>query len=136
MRTPGRSGKRLFMGGKKIPPSAGAVPVASLGGRSMKAISVQQPWAWLIVAGLKKVENRSWPTDHRGRMAIHASSRLALKSWSDILEPDGNEPLAVDETVGSEDGVILPALSNLPLSAIVGTVEGWTCPFFARLDKS
>lgn len=26
------------------------------------ALSVQQPWAWLIVWGLKPVENRTWPT--------------------------------------------------------------------------
>lgn len=93
----------------------------------MKTISVQQPWAWLIMAALKKVENRSWPTDYRGRLAIHASSQLAIKSWSEILEPDGNEPVAVAEEVELADGMILPALVDLPLSAILGTVELVDC---------
>lgn len=39
----------------------------------MKALSVRQPWAWLIAAGYKDIENRSWTTDFRGRIYIHAS---------------------------------------------------------------
>jgi hypothetical protein len=38
------------------------------------ALSVKQPWALLIVAGYKNVENRSWPTKFRGRIYIHAST--------------------------------------------------------------
>jgi hypothetical protein len=37
------------------------------------AISVRQPWAWLIVQGWKDVENRTWRTSYRGPIAIHAS---------------------------------------------------------------
>ena len=40
----------------------------------MKALSVMQPWAWLIVHGLKDIENRDWPTRLRGRIYVHASS--------------------------------------------------------------
>ena len=43
----------------------------------MKAISIKQPWAWLIVHGIKDVENREWPTKYRGPLLIHAS-----KGWS------------------------------------------------------
>ena len=39
----------------------------------MKTISVKQPYATLICAGVKKIENRSWKTDYRGRLLIHAS---------------------------------------------------------------
>jgi hypothetical protein len=42
----------------------------------MKAISIQQPWAWLIVNGYKDVENRSWPTKYRGTIAIHAGKKF------------------------------------------------------------
>ena len=42
----------------------------------MKALSIKQPWAWLIVNGHKAVENRSWNTKFRGEFYIHAS-----KSW-------------------------------------------------------
>ena len=41
----------------------------------MKALSVRQPWAWAIAHGHKDVENRSWPTQWHGRLAIHASAR-------------------------------------------------------------
>ena len=37
------------------------------------ALSVKQPWAALIVLGLKSVEVRSWPTARRGRIFIHAA---------------------------------------------------------------
>lgn len=38
----------------------------------MKALSIRQPWAWLIVNGHKPVENRTWPTSHRGDTLVHA----------------------------------------------------------------
>ena len=38
----------------------------------MKAITIQQPWASLILDERKKTEFRSWPTKHRGKLAIHA----------------------------------------------------------------
>ena len=38
----------------------------------MKAITVRQPWASLIAAGVKTIETRSWRTDYRGPIAIHA----------------------------------------------------------------
>jgi len=39
----------------------------------MKTLSVKQPNATLICAGVKCVENRTWTTDYRGRLLIHAS---------------------------------------------------------------
>ncbi len=39
----------------------------------MKAISIKQPWAWLIAVGYKTVENRKWYTGYRGDILIHAS---------------------------------------------------------------
>ena len=38
----------------------------------MKALSIRQPWAWLIVQGYKPVENRTWRTSYRGPLLIHA----------------------------------------------------------------
>ena len=37
------------------------------------ALSLKQPWAALLVAGLKTVEVRKWPTARRGRILIHAA---------------------------------------------------------------
>lgn len=39
----------------------------------MKAISLWQPWASLVVCGAKKIETRSWETKVRGTVAIHAA---------------------------------------------------------------
>lgn len=38
----------------------------------MRTLSVQQPWAYAIVHGTKRVENRAWYTDYRGPLLIHA----------------------------------------------------------------
>lgn len=42
----------------------------------MKVISLQEPYATLISKGLKKIETRSWKTNYRGELYIHASSSL------------------------------------------------------------
>lgn len=39
----------------------------------MKALSLKQPWAELILRGKKKIEIRKWNTKFRGRFLIHAS---------------------------------------------------------------
>lgn len=41
-----------------------------------KALSVRQPWASMIMWGLKTVEVRSWSTAYRGELFIHASKRI------------------------------------------------------------
>lgn len=40
-----------------------------------KAISIKQPWAYLIACGLKDIENRTWKTKYRGKILIHTSSK-------------------------------------------------------------
>lgn len=37
-----------------------------------RALTVSQPFAWLIAAGYKPIENRTWPTRYRGPVYIHA----------------------------------------------------------------
>ena len=41
----------------------------------MKCLSLWQPWASAIALGSKRIETRSWPTNYRGPLAIHASKR-------------------------------------------------------------
>ena len=38
----------------------------------MKIITLKQPWATLIAEGYKKYEFRSWKTNYRGEIYIHA----------------------------------------------------------------
>lgn len=75
----------------------------------MRALTVQQPWASAIVAGAKRVENRSWPTSFRGRVLIHAGQKC---------DPAGGPALAAA-------GVDLPDV--LPAGAILGSVEIVDC---------
>lgn len=68
----------------------------------MKALSVRQPWAWLIVrpdltdssraaaiasGELKDIENRSWPTRVRGRVLIHASKGMTRAEYEEAQDP-------------------------------------------------
>jgi hypothetical protein len=41
----------------------------------VRAITLWQPWASLVAQGAKTVETRSWSTDYRGPLAIHAARR-------------------------------------------------------------
>ncbi|MGI6375172.1 MAG: ASCH domain-containing protein [Anaerolineae bacterium] len=50
----------------------------------MKAISIHQPWADLIVLGDKDIENRSWTTRHRGRVLIHAGLTVERDAVADL----------------------------------------------------
>ncbi len=81
--------------------------------RSTRALSIRQPWAWLIVNGYKDVENRSWATRHRGPLLIHAGvSRSAMN----------DEMFAWIER---KYGVRVPR--DLELGGIVGVVELLDC---------
>ena len=51
----------------------------------MKALSIRQPWAWLICKGLKDIENRDWATKVRGRVYIHAGKKLDLDGLSSLI---------------------------------------------------
>ena len=50
----------------------------------MKAISIKQPWASLIAHGIKDIENRTWKTNYRGKVYIHASAKQA-GSYDELL---------------------------------------------------
>lgn len=57
--------------------------------RIMKALSIRQPWAWLIVNGVKDVENRSWPLPGKfigKRVLIHAGKHFDPEEIVDIFD--------------------------------------------------
>ncbi|MGH7174678.1 MAG: (5-formylfuran-3-yl)methyl phosphate synthase, partial [Gemmataceae bacterium] len=55
------------------PADAGRSPGYNRNMATQYALSVKQPWAALLVHGLKTIEVRSWPTARRGRILIHAA---------------------------------------------------------------
>ncbi len=79
----------------------------------MKAISIRQPWAWLIVQGYKTVENRTWATRIRGEILIHAGKAADREDEKIIRE------------VCAELGVDMP--EKLDRGGIVGVVDIVDC---------
>lgn len=88
----------------------------------MKALTVQQPWAWAIIHGGKDVENRTQLWRHRGPLAIHAGRRwsergvfspLVVQAWWDA---GGGEWVAYDR-----EGRLRP---SVPMSGLAGQVIG------------
>ena len=47
----------------------------------MKVISIKEPFATLITNGMKKIETRSWKTNYRGEIFIHASGKSLAKEF-------------------------------------------------------
>jgi hypothetical protein len=54
-----------------------------------RAISVMNPWAWRIVAGLEAVVERAWKPSWRGVLWIHASEDSDLSAPAGLWPPAG-----------------------------------------------
>ncbi|MFJ6895651.1 hypothetical protein [Streptomyces hokutonensis] len=86
-----------------------------------RALTVRQPWAALIAAGLKPVENRSWPlpAGFSGPLLIHAGTKDDAEGWA---VPGVRE--ALEATPGRlREGAPGP----LAYGAIVAVAERVTC---------
>src|SRR4051812_9812953 len=61
----------------------------------MKALSIRQPWAYLIAHGFKPVENRTWNTKVRGEILIHASKGFDKSGYAWVRDtfPEIDLPL-------------------------------------------
>jgi hypothetical protein len=83
----------------------------------MKALSIRQPWAWLIVNGYKDIENRTWPTRFRGRVLIHASKAMTRQEY----EKARARAERIDPTL------IFPDFDALARGGIVGVARITEC---------
>lgn len=45
----------------------------------MKVLTLKQPWATLVAEGIKKYEFRTWKTNYRGKVLIHAGAGVEKK---------------------------------------------------------
>lgn len=52
----------------------------------MKALTVKQPWASLIISAGKNIENRDWRTNYRGIIAIHSSAKFEQSEMEDACD--------------------------------------------------
>lgn len=66
----------------------------------MKALSIKQPWASLIAHGIKDIENRTWKTNFRGRIYIHASGTPAKEPY--MIFTDEQASLFIDSDLDFE----------------------------------
>ena len=69
----------------------------------MKVITIKQPYATLIAEGIKKYEFRSWKTNYRGKILIHAGAGIEkneMKKFEDLdLEYPSKRIIAEAELV-------------------------------------
>lgn len=86
----------------------------------MKAISIKQPWASLIVEGIKPIENRTWPTKYRGKVFIHASAKMVQHEFV-------REIYTQDQWDYLNSNNLHDKIKTVPLSAIIGEVEIVDC---------
>jgi hypothetical protein len=83
----------------------------------LKAVTIRQPFATLVMAGVKRCENRTWPVRHRGLLIVHAAAAPPSgRDWPDVLPP------------GLDAGRLdLPPFRSLPLGAVLGAVDLFAC---------
>lgn len=84
------------------------------------AISIRQPWAWLILHAGKDIENRSWSTRFRGRVLIHASKGMTRDEYDEVKE-------WLPMIGRSAAAAHLPEFDQLDRGGIVGEVEIVDC---------
>jgi hypothetical protein len=82
----------------------------------MRALSIRQPWAWLIVNGHKTIENRDWSTAFRGPVLIHASLTMTQKYHREL-----------SAQMLADFAIELPAYDALERGGIVGVAEIVDC---------
>jgi hypothetical protein len=85
----------------------------------MKALSIRQPWAWLIVHGPKDIENRTGRTKYRGPLLIHASAGMTRCEYYHVA--------GCIELLSGGHSVDLPPMEELQRGGIVGSAEITAC---------
>ena len=80
----------------------------------MKALSLIQPYATLILLGYKQYETRSWSTKHRGTLAIHASA--GKKAWARKV---CQEDMHIRQILSAHD----LTFDTLPRAALLGICQ-------------
>jgi len=93
----------------------------------MPALSVRQPWAWLLVKGFKDIENRTWRTNFRGKFLIHASKGMTHYEYESCVDTCLN----IRNTHPFPKGTRMPPLKELERGGIIGIAEITDC-----VDKS
>ncbi|PON55470.1 Ribosome biogenesis factor NIP7-like [Parasponia andersonii] len=93
----------------------------SYGNYTNPCLTMHQPWASLLVYGIKRIEGRSWPSPIRGRLWIHAASKVPDEATIKAMEDFYREVYALN---GVND---LNFPEHYPVSRLLGCVEVVGC---------
>lgn len=98
----------------------------------MRAITLTQPWAQLVAVRAKQIETRSWRTDYRGPLAIHAGAGLGpVGGERGLRRLCGEQPFfsALVDTVvhDAHTSLVDKIVQNLPRGAIVAVARLEMC---------
>ena len=81
-------------------------------------LSMHQPWASLLVKGIKTVDGRSWYSPHRGRLWIASTVKVAdealIKSYEDTYR-----------VICKSEDIAFP--KDYPTAALLGCVDVTDC---------
>lgn len=89
----------------------------------MKALSIRQPWAWLILNGGKDIENRVRRTSFRGRILVHAAKGCTRDEYHDACK------VVTEINLRTGSQICIPPLEELERGGIVGSVEIIGCVY-------
>lgn len=102
----------------------------------MKALTLWQPWASLVIEGVKTIETRSWPcppTLIGERIAIHAAAKRPRSEWFGHYGPPEGDPRDRYEMDGCYRSTESAAGGDFlyewvgPLGAVLGTARVIEC---------
>jgi hypothetical protein len=89
----------------------------------VRALSIRQPWAWLIIHAGKDIENRDWRTTFRGRILVHASKGMTPDEYRDAIDT----ARAARRGVPEDQRITAPSFATMQRGGFVGTVEIVDC---------
>ena len=97
----------------------------------MKAISLQNPWAQLVVSGFKTVEAKTWTTDYRGELLICSKARSDKsleKAVLDVIEEETD--LAFEQSEFFVNGAVLGKVQLVDIRPLTedDLEESWMDP--------
>jgi hypothetical protein len=87
----------------------------------VKALSLRQPWAELVIRHGKRIENRRWNTKFRGEFLIHAAKGMTREEYEDAYEFAHDVHAALGLVVPPFD--LRPGVDALQRGGIVGVAR-------------
>ena len=101
----------------------------------MKALSIKQPWAWLICAGHKDIENRTWKIGRNSRHGPYSTrdvDNFSIKLPERVYVHAGKKfdeealELLTERFPETNMSLLNPAARNV-LGAIIGEIDILDC---------